>query len=248
MKKKRKKGKHDNKFENAINRKIKKLEQIETVCLCTPPSSSREPAEWSRAQTLENQIIQHLFLTSWKVNGGGGGKFKNKLIVTVPSLLSPLPPSPVKIREDERRKRSRTKSLFTWYWLAGRSTVHCCWMPRNLQRKCPRQNNRLHVVDFLDGQQRRRPDITSKINSYSTSVKVKGTGAQGQNNWTLVINFLRGQRRRRRQIKKNQGSLLLTSVKVTGGSGGKITKQKIHCCWVPGRSRAQVPKNKIIEY
>ena len=56
----------------------------ETVSLCgpTPP---RETAGWLRAQVYENKIIEYL-LTSWKVNSGGGGRFKNKLIVTMASL------------------------------------------------------------------------------------------------------------------------------------------------------------------
>ena len=58
----------------------------------------RETAGWLRAQALENQTIEHLFLTSWKVNVGGGGRFINNLTVTV------APPSPPHPQKSEKTK------------------------------------------------------------------------------------------------------------------------------------------------
>ena len=56
----------------------------ETVCICgphlSPPLPKKVPGTLT-AQALENKVIDHMLLTSWKVTGGGGGKIINNLIV-----------------------------------------------------------------------------------------------------------------------------------------------------------------------
>ena len=73
-------------------RGIVRLTTLKRLSVSVAPLLHRETAGWFRAQALENQIIEHLFLTSWKVNGGGGGRFNDKHTVTV--VLPPPVPLP----------------------------------------------------------------------------------------------------------------------------------------------------------
>ena len=147
------------------------------MSLSPPP---RETAGWLRAQALENQIIEHLFLPSWKVNGGDGGRFNNKLTVTVAPSLS---------RKNLRRPKAQAPEdkIIVYIVLTPRKVDGASAQGKIVDRmvltfwkvggKITKQ--KIIVVDFLEGQRRWRKAAPHKRRRRGKQHHPKGGSPRG---------------------------------------------------------------------